>query len=121
MAALEVHPDLPIFPGPPSKNTNSGGGSGNGKGQKPGPNGKSLKDVVLSREPSQDEGGGEDEEEYDPLAALWSKPGSGLYSLLPLNDADDDEYMVDRGDFEAFSSIVYDDRGRKVLENGLRV
>ncbi|KAK3398366.1 hypothetical protein B0T20DRAFT_375803 [Sordaria brevicollis] len=116
MAALEVHPDLPIFPGPPapSKNIN------NGKGQRSGPNGKSLKDIVLSREPSQEENG-EDEEEYDPLAALWPKPGSGLYSLLPLNDADDDEYLVDSNDFEAFSSIVYDDRGRKVLENGLRV
>lgn len=117
MAALEVHPDLPIFPGPPST---KGPGNNNGKGQKPGPNGKSLKDIVLSREPSQEENG-EDEEEYDPLAALWPKPGSGLYSLLPLNDADDDEYLVDSNDFEAFSSIVYDDRGRKVLENGLRV
>lgn len=90
----------------------------NGNGHK----GKGLKDLVLSRETSQENQGGEgeDEEEYDPLAALWPKPGNGLYSLLPF-DVDDDEYLVDSGDFEAFSSIMYDDRGRKVLENGLRV
>ncbi|KAK3338017.1 hypothetical protein B0H65DRAFT_310579 [Neurospora tetraspora] len=129
MAALEVKPDLPIFPGPnPSTNSSSsskGSNNNNGKGQKGssgGPNGKSLKDVILSRETSQENQGGEEgeEEEYDPLAALWPKPGNGLYSLLPW-DVDDDEYLVDSGDFEAFSSIVYDDRGRKVLENGLRV
>ncbi|KAK3952471.1 hypothetical protein QBC32DRAFT_260130 [Pseudoneurospora amorphoporcata] len=127
MAALEVKPDLPIFPGPPAKVSTGNNGKGGQKGSSSGagPNGgKSLKDIVLSRETSQENQGvggeGEDEEEYDPLAALWPKPGNGLYSLLPF-DVDDDEYLVDSGDFEAFSSIMYDDRGRKVLENGLRV
>ncbi|CCC06801.1 hypothetical protein SMACR_00831 [Sordaria macrospora] len=116
MLALEVKPDLPIFPGPPSPPPSAKMSNGNGH------KGKGLKDLVLSRETSQENQGGEgeDEEEYDPLAALWPKPGNGLYSLLPF-DVDDDEYLVDSGDFEAFSSIMYDDRGRKVLENGLRV
>ncbi|EGO59660.1 hypothetical protein NEUTE1DRAFT_61273 [Neurospora tetrasperma FGSC 2508] len=132
MAALEVKPDLPIFPGSSpgttstfkGSNNNNNNSNSNGKGHKgsSGPNGKSLKDVILSRETSQENQGGEegDEEEYDPLVALWPEPGKGLYSTLPF-DVDDDDYMVDNGDFEAFSSIVYDDRGRKVLENGLRV
>jgi len=61
---------------------------------------------------------GEEEEEYDPLAALWPKPGKGLYSRLPPEDS---ERMVDDGDFESFSVIVYDERGRKVEENGMKV
>lgn len=118
MLALEVKPDLPIFPGPPSAPAQQPAAKGNSK--------SNLKDLVRqSRETtSQDEGGGggggEEDEEYDPLAALWPKAGNGLYSMLPF-DADDDDFLVDSGDFEAFSSIVYDDRGRKVLENGLRV
>jgi len=59
------------------------------------------------------------EEEFDPLVALWPKPGQGLYSRLP-PDTQDDEHLVDDGDYEAFSTIVYE-KGKKVMENGMKV
>ncbi|KAK3899689.1 CoA-transferase family III domain-containing protein [Staphylotrichum tortipilum] len=71
------------------------------------------------KEESQERGEGE-EEEFDPLAALWARAGMGLYARLAL-DTEDDARLVDEGDYEAFSVIVYDERGRKVDENGMRV
>lgn len=59
------------------------------------------------------------EEEFDPLVALWPKAGMGLYSRLP-PDTEDDEHLVDDGDFEAFSTIIYE-KGKKVMENGMKV
>ncbi|KAK3353330.1 hypothetical protein B0T25DRAFT_631846 [Lasiosphaeria hispida] len=153
MASLELHPDLPIFPGtvePPG----SGGSAQNGAqtprslfagstveglfpradanltGQinfvrKAAPvrsSSGSAKGRVKSqreKEGSQDKAEEEDEE-YDPLAPLWPKPGKGLYSRLPL-DAEDEKHLVDDDDYEAFSVIVYDERGRKVEENGMKV
>ncbi|KAH6856350.1 CoA-transferase family III domain-containing protein [Chaetomium sp. MPI-CAGE-AT-0009] len=84
---------------------NGKGGKGGGGSQKEG---------------SQEGAGGEEDEEYDPLAALWPRAGRGMYTRLP-PDTEDEARLVDEGDFEAFSSIVYDDRGRKVEENGMKV
>ena len=149
MASLETHPDLPIFPveqqqqqqqqhqpyqaggtrsifagttteglfpradAHPTGQINfvrkvaaASGGGKNGKGG-------SQKEGSL-------EGDGEEEEEYDPLAALWPRAGRGLYTRLP-PDTEDEVRLVDEGDFEAFSSILYDERGRKVEENGMKV
>ncbi|KAJ4300147.1 hypothetical protein N0V88_002816 [Collariella sp. IMI 366227] len=142
MSALEMHPDLPIFPVPASggdqantprslfAGTTTEGlfpradahptgqinfvrkianGNGNGNGKRKGG----------QKEDSQ-ERMNEEDEEFDPLAALWPRVGMGLYTRLP-PDTEDDKRMVDAGDFEAFSGIVYDDRGRKVEENGMKV
>ncbi|KAL2121012.1 hypothetical protein VTJ04DRAFT_5039 [Mycothermus thermophilus] len=68
----------------------------------------------------EDQNGGEADEEADPLAALWPRVGEGMYARLP-PDVEDDERLVDEGDYEAFSVIVYDERGRKVEENGMKV
>jgi hypothetical protein len=62
----------------------------------------------------------EEDEEFDPLAALWPRAGMGMYARLP-PDTEDDARLVDVGDYEAFSVIVYDERGRKVEENGMKV
>ncbi|KAL2019254.1 hypothetical protein VTK56DRAFT_9798 [Thermocarpiscus australiensis] len=75
--------------------------------------GKSLKEDSQERTHEEDE-------EFDPLAPLWPRPGMGLYARL-LPDVEDDARLVDDGDYEAFSVIVYDERGRKVEENGMKV
>lgn len=61
-----------------------------------------------------------EEDEFDPLAALWPRVGMGMYARL-LPDTEDEVRLADAGDYEAFSVIVYDDRGRKVEENGMKV
>lgn len=92
--------------------------AGAGKGTK---GGGSQKEGASSQEGGGAGGGGkEDEEDDDPLAALWPRSGRGLYTRLP-PDTEDGARLVDEGDFEAFSSIVYDERGRKVEENGMKV
>ncbi len=75
------------------------------------------------KEGSQEKGqaANEDEdEEYDPLAQLWPQAGRGLHRRL-LPDTQAFKHLADDDDFEAFSVIVYDDRGRKIEENGMKV
>ncbi|KAK0715112.1 hypothetical protein B0H67DRAFT_234634 [Lasiosphaeris hirsuta] len=153
MTSLELHPDLPIFPG--TADPSGGGGptqngaqtsrslfagstveglfpraDANPTGQmnfvrKAAP-ARSSSGSAKGRAKSQKEKEGsqdkaeEEDEEYDPLAPLWPKPEKGLYSRLP-PDAEDEKHLVDDDDYEAFSVIVYDERGRKVEENGMRV
>jgi hypothetical protein len=136
--SLEIHPDLPIFPGTPAVDSprslfagastdglfpradaNPGGkmnnmrkgpsstGSGKGRGKQQG----QAEDNQVKAE---------EEEEDDPLAALWPRAGRGLYSRLP-PETTNPERLVDDDDFESFSVIVYDDRGRKIEENGMKV
>ena len=72
------------------------------------------------KEDSQERTEGGEEDEFDPLAALWPRAGMGMYARLP-PDTEDEVRLVDEGDYEAFSVIVYDERGRKVEENGMKV
>jgi hypothetical protein len=163
MTCLELHPDLPIFPGSPGAPDNTttttttatprslfagttteglfpradahptgqmnfvrkvtGGSNGSGKsvlgkgGRAGGKKEDSQERVGVNGGEEGEDGEGE---EFDPLAPLWPKPGMGLYCRLP-PDTGDRERLVDEGDFEAFSGIVYDERGRKVEENGMSV
>ncbi|KAK3939495.1 hypothetical protein QBC46DRAFT_387696 [Diplogelasinospora grovesii] len=124
MASLEMHPDLPIFPssntsgsepvsavGSPSLNSHNGGRAKQKNG---------IGSVVLVQQKEEDKEN-EDDEEFDPLSPPWPKAGMGLYNrLLPL-DEEDKEHLVDDDDYEAFSVIIFDERGRKVEENGMRV
>jgi hypothetical protein len=97
------------------KGGRSGNGNGNGNGNGVASGG------LKGKEGSQDRiGGGEDDDEFDPLAPLWPKPGMGLHMRLPA-DTEDGERLVDDDDYEAFSVIVYDEKGRKVEENGMKV
>ena len=59
------------------------------------------------------------DEDFDPLDPPWPKAGKGLYSLLPPEE--DDKALVGDGDYEAFSVIIYDENGKKIEENGIRV
>lgn len=141
MSALEIHPDMPLFPSAaelsgnaqprslfagstveglfPRADANPTGqinyvrksANGNSRSGSSGP-GK-------GKEGSQEKGE-EEEEEYDPLLALWPKAGKGMYSRLP-PDTEDSKHMVDDDDYEAFSVIVYDEKGRKIQENGMKV
>ncbi|KAK0636567.1 hypothetical protein B0T17DRAFT_484347 [Bombardia bombarda] len=137
MAGLELYPDLPIFP-PSSasvlEHNNSNGALSTGTSfSGAGPTAEQAAAGSASARKATNGGGGDssqerklledeeqEEEEDDPLAQLWPKPGMGLYSRLP-PDTEDDKQLVDDGDYEAFSVIVYDERGRKVRENGMEV
>jgi hypothetical protein len=125
MQSLEVHPDLAIFPGsgepttapstPGTPQTPSDvqqySGKKGGRAQK-GVKGASAPAAAPQRQEDNDE-------DFDPLAPLWPRPGHGLYNLLPPEE--DDDFLVDGNDFEAFSVIVYDEKGRKIEENGIKV
>ncbi|KAK3987593.1 CoA-transferase family III domain-containing protein [Cladorrhinum sp. PSN332] len=149
MTSLELHPDLPIFPASavdtgmtaqgaprsifagttteglftrseanPTGQLNyvrkiqpNGSRSGSGKG------GKGLKG---QKEESYERAINVEDEESDPLTILWPKPGMGLYSRLP-PDTEDAHHLADDDDYEAFSVITFDDRGRKLEENGMKV
>ncbi|KAK0726653.1 hypothetical protein B0T21DRAFT_316035 [Apiosordaria backusii] len=137
MLSLELHPDLPIFPGPvvdtgvdasgAPRGLFAGGtseglftrGNANPTGQ--GINFMRKVQSNGSARGSQDRTAGEEEEE-DPLTLLWPKPGMGLYAKLGADVLDEGGHLDAEGeDYESFSSIMYDDRGRKVLENGMKV
>lgn len=60
------------------------------------------------------------EEEDSSFTKLWPKPGMGMYSRLAL-DEDDDSQLVDDNDYDAFSVIVFDERGKKIEENGVKL
>lgn len=98
------------------KIANAGSRPASGKGR---PNGSGSGGAKSNKEDSQERTNDEDDE-FDPLAPLWPKPGMGLYTRLPA-DVDDGERLVDDDDYEAFSVIIYDERGRKVEENGMKV
>ncbi|VBB84621.1 Putative Protein similar to C30D11.08c of Schizosaccharomyces pombe [Podospora comata] len=140
MTSLELHPDLPIFPSPVVDTGVDASGAPRGLfagGTTEGlftrananPTGQGINFMRKvqsngSARGSQDRTAGqqEEEDEEDPLTLLWPKPGKGLYARLGADVLDEGGLLDAEGeDFEAFSSIVYDDRGRKVLENGMKV
>ncbi|KAL1836433.1 hypothetical protein VTJ49DRAFT_5154 [Mycothermus thermophilus] len=98
----------------------SSGATANGGGSKSGGSGKGGKAALAQGSSIKDEHDDHEAEEYDPLAALWPRVGQGMYARLP-PDVEDAARLVDEGDYEAFSVIVYDERGRKVEENGMKV
>ncbi|KAM7185322.1 hypothetical protein V8F20_011855 [Naviculisporaceae sp. PSN 640] len=141
MHSLELHPDLPIFPSldggnnaaSPSHHPRSIFASSTTEGLFPRADANSTAQINYNRKAGkngkQKDGSQENlnpqstaddlEEEFDPLVALWPKAGMGLYARLP-PDIEDDEHLVDEGDFEAFSTIIYE-KGKKVMENGMKV
>ena len=64
--------------------------------------------------------GGEESRESTPASPPYPKAGNGLMAKLG-PDEDDIEWLVDGGDFEAFSHTVYDENGEKGEENGVVV
>ncbi|KAK0643357.1 hypothetical protein B0T16DRAFT_429997 [Cercophora newfieldiana] len=134
---LELHPDLPIFPGTPTEPSSANSAQGQPRslfagtsieGLFPRADANPTGQMNFIRKAPSSTGSSEDnqekveegEEEDDPLAALWPRAGRGLYSRLP-PDTEDAERLVDDDDYESFSVIVYDERGRKVEENGMKI
>jgi hypothetical protein len=129
MSTLEVHPDLAIFPTldiDPRSNAsvsitktttitmNGGVQLSSGKTEvNDGPSDGQILETMTKKRP-------DDMEDSDPLDPPWPKAGNGLYSRLPPEDADA-ERLVDDDDFEAISVIVYDETGRKIEENGVKI
>lgn len=60
------------------------------------------------------------EDEDSSFTKLWPRPGKGMYSRLP-PEADDDRQLVDGSDYDAFSVIVFNEKGKKIEENGVKV
>jgi hypothetical protein len=57
-----------------------------------------------------EEATGENSRESTPASPPYPKPGSGLMAKLGPDD-EDMEWLVDDGDFEAFSHVVYEGDG----------
>ena len=55
--------------------------------------------------------------ESTPNSPPYPKAGTGLMSKLG-PDEEDIEWLVDNGDFEAFSHTVYDEHGQEVKDVG---
>lgn len=51
---------------------------------------------------------------------LWPRPGKGMYSRLP-PEAEDDSQLVDASDYASFSAIVFNEKGKKIEENGVKI
>ncbi|KAK1836558.1 CoA-transferase family III domain-containing protein [Podospora conica] len=144
MTSLELHPDLPIFPAPvpppaPVEPTaDSPGPAGASRSLFSGstteglfprvdanPTGQMnfVRKTTKNKGGKDDKGNEDDPEdevgETDPLVALWPKPGKGMFSRM-LQD-EEAEFMEDDDDYEAFSVILYDDKGKKIEENGIKV
>ena len=128
MRGLEVNPDLPIYPAvaPATQAAApllSGPINSVRKAAQPGRlypakrrgNGKNRK--ILPRNNSDD---GAENAEENPFEPKWTEAGKGMYSLLP-PEREDDKHLVDHDDYESFSVILFDERGRKIEENGLEV
>ncbi|AEO66621.1 uncharacterized protein THITE_35664 [Thermothielavioides terrestris NRRL 8126] len=129
MSCLELHPDLPIFPATAAASPRSLFAGATTEGLFPRVEANPLAQINYvrkigggggSKAAAQERVKAEEEEEFDPLVALWPKPGTGLYAQLP-PDTEDDARLKDDADYEAFSVILYDERWRKVEENGMPV
>ncbi|KAK7729120.1 hypothetical protein SLS53_009335 [Cytospora paraplurivora] len=60
------------------------------------------------------------DEDESSFTRLWPRPGKGMYSRLP-PEADDDRGLTDGNDYDAFSVIVFNEKGKKIEENGVKV
>lgn len=60
------------------------------------------------------------DENESSFTRLWPRPGKGMYSRLP-PEADDDRGLTDGNDYDAFSVIVFNEKGKKIEENGVQV
>ncbi|KAK0722023.1 hypothetical protein B0T26DRAFT_641378 [Lasiosphaeria miniovina] len=131
MNCLDLHPDLPIFPASAADASPNAQGmprllfaGSTTEGLFPRSDANPIGQINFVRKAAtnnaRQERPDDEDDEFDPLAPLWPKPGMGLYSKLP-PDADDDEHLVDDDDYEAFSVIMYNEKGQKVRENGMDV
>ena len=126
MRGLEVNPDLPIFPAIRLSTQGGAAPLPNGpinsvrKASHPGRSypAKGRKNrKILPRNNSYDRAGNAEANPYEPK---WTEAGQGMYSLLP-PEREDDKHLVDHDDYESFSVVLFDERGRKIEENGLTV
>ena len=128
MRGLEVNPDLPLFP-PTAPTTDAGEplpsdpvNSGR-KSSQPGREraAKGRRNVKNRKDSARDDRYGRAEDAEDnPLEPKWTAAGEGMYSLLP-PETEDDEHLVDDDDYEAFSVTLFDEQGRKIEENGVKL
>ncbi|KAK8044384.1 hypothetical protein PG993_004408 [Apiospora rasikravindrae] len=107
MYALELHPDLPIFPASENGNKRLVRPSPNGAGG-PVAFGVAQNNNQINLEQARREGS------EDSIPPSWPKVGHGVLKGLHFTE----ELLQDKDDFEAFSESVYDATGKKIKENG---
>ncbi|KAI1746733.1 hypothetical protein F4782DRAFT_474868 [Xylaria castorea] len=143
MYSIELHPELPIFPGQEPGTSTKKGAQGQSTGSATtgsiprvdtklsGPT--SFTSVVSTPDAKAADGSGksrtkrkasteaqgqaEREPSVESIPAAWPKVGQGVLEGLDMNEED----LRDKNDFEAFSVTSYDNRGQKVMENGMAV
>ncbi|KAI5862536.1 CoA-transferase family III domain-containing protein [Durotheca rogersii] len=129
MYCTELHPDLPIFPSNESGRRAGGGGpafdspirytrkvstpdshlpSGGGGG-----GGASKSKLAADSDRDRVRRGSS----ADSVPPAWPQVGKGCLDGLPVDEDD----LRDDNDYEAFSVTTYDDKGNKIVENGMRV
>ncbi|KAI1741232.1 hypothetical protein F4680DRAFT_416162 [Xylaria scruposa] len=142
MYSIELHPELPIFPGQePGMSTKRGAqaqstGSAT-TGTLPRADTKlsgptSFISAVSTPEAKAADGGGkprtkrgsteaqgqtERDSSVESIPPAWPKVGQGVLEGLDMNEED----LRDKNDYEAFSVTSYDQKGQKVMENGMAV
>ncbi|KAI2629461.1 CoA-transferase family III [Xylaria nigripes] len=132
MYSTELHPELPIFPaqetGQASKRSAQGiyGGS-TMAGLLPRTDTKTRgpANFAVSTDSISDAKKGSDdahdqarrESSVDSLPPAWPKVGQGTLAGIELDEDD----LQDVNDYEAFSVTTYDNKGRKIMENGMPV
>lgn len=73
-----------------------------------------MEKAIAKRTSDTNDGGSESpaiEEEEDTLPDIWPRAGDGLYAKLPV-ETDDDAYMIDDNEDEAFSHFMVDRAGK---------
>ncbi|KAF2969784.1 hypothetical protein GQX73_g3779 [Xylaria multiplex] len=141
MYSTELHPDLPIFPAQESGMTTKRGvqgisGGSAAAGALPRPDARSnapasfnstvstpdtkasdTKSSIKRKGSTEGQGQAERESSVESIPASWPRVGQGVLAGLDMNEED----LRDKNDYEAFSITTYDNKGRKVMENGMAV
>ncbi|KAI0188410.1 hypothetical protein F4808DRAFT_454213 [Astrocystis sublimbata] len=137
MYSLELHPELPIFPGQesgPSKRaaqrsaTNSPLRRGSGANfARPTnftavvstPDAKTDEKSQTKRKGSTEarSQAGRESSAESIIPAAWPKVGKGVLEGLDLDEDD----LQDKNDYDSFSVTTYDQKGQKLMENGVAV
>ncbi|TRX93655.1 hypothetical protein FHL15_005331 [Xylaria flabelliformis] len=142
MYSIELHSELPIFPGQEPGMSTKRGAQGQSTGSTTtstlpradtklsGPT--SFISAVSTPDAKAADGGGksrtkrgsteargqaERESSVESIPPAWPKVGQGVLEGLEMNEED----LRDKNDFEAFSVTSYDHKGQKVMENGMAV
>ncbi|KAL7628415.1 hypothetical protein AAE478_002617 [Parahypoxylon ruwenzoriense] len=127
MYCTELHPDLPIFPSNESLRRSNGMAFDSPTrytrklstpDTHPANGGKTKAGAAAdNRDWDRDRDREERESSMESVPPAWPKAGNGCLKGLRMDEDD----LRDNNDYEAFSVTTYDDKGKKIMENGMPV